>query len=209
MSDTNVYGLYRGLAESREPETDNRVLVLKDLTEALETWDDLKFPASAINPPGTVGVPGRDTGDGCFLFDNVQTEILFCQAQMPHGWDEGTAVHPHVHWAKTTSAAGNVAWLLEYAIADVGGIFPAAFTSLGIKTTTVAGTPDTNEARKHLITALGPIDMTGYKLSCMIKFKLSRIGGDAGDTYAADAKMFEFDVHYLKDATGSTEEFTK
>ena len=41
------------------------------------------------------------------------------------------------------------------------------------------------------------------------KCRVSRIGGDALDTYGADAKLLEFDVHYLVDSLGSGGELIK
>ena len=51
--------------------------------------------------------------------------------------------------------------------------------------------------------------MSGHKLSCIIKWKVSRIGGDGTDTYAADAKLLEVDFHYQIGSIGSGEQFTK
>jgi len=171
-------------------------------------WDDLQFPAAAINPPGLGSDPGYDTTNGGYLFDANSTELLFFQAQMPHGWREGSSIRPHVHWQKTTSAAGNVYWQLDYKKTPIGSVMDGAFTTL-FNTSTVDGTPDNDTANEHLITALGDIDMTGNELSDMLVMKLSRIGGNGADTYGADARLLEFDIHYEIDGFGSGREFIK
>jgi len=171
-------------------------------------WDDLRFPAAAANPPGLASDPDYDTTNGGWLFDAASTEVLFFQVQMPHPWREGTEIHPHVHWQKTTSAAGNVYWQLDYKKAPIAAVMDAAFTTLST-TSTVPGTPDNNTADEHLISAFDWIDMVGNELSDMLLIKLSRIGGDAADTYGADVRLLEFDIHYEIDGFGSGREFIK
>lgn len=71
------------------------------LTGSAIVWEDLKFPASSINPPGGIGGAAVDTADtpfvGTLLFDSIATEICVGQAQMPHAWKEGSFLSPHVH----------------------------------------------------------------------------------------------------------------
>ena len=171
-------------------------------------WDDLRFPAGAANPPGLASDPAFDTTNGGYLFDATGTEVLFFQAQMPHAWKEGSIIRPHVHWQKTTSAAGDVYWQLDYKKAPIGAVMDAAFTTLSVATT-VGGTPDNDLAGEHLISSFGDVDMSGNELSDMLLIKLSRIGGNAADTYGADARLLEFDIHYQRDSAGSGREFIK
>ena len=188
---------------------DDELKRLADLVNVKNVqWDDLRFPASAANPPGLSSDPDYDTTNGGWLFDASSTELLFFQAQMPHAWREGTIIHPHVHWQKTTSAAGDVYWQLDYKKAPIAGVMDAAFTTLSV-TSTVPGTPDNDTANEHLISTFGDLDMAGNELSDMLLFKLSRIGGDAADTYGADVRLLEFDIHYEIDGFGSGREFIK
>lgn len=171
-------------------------------------WDDIRSPATGINPTGPASPPGVDADDGGLLFDAASTEVCSVYVQMPHAWKQGSVIVPHVHWSKTTSASGNVYWRLEYKIANVDGTFPGSWTTANV-TATSPVISDTNTADKHLVSDFGEIDMTGYTASCMLKCRVSRIGGDALDTYGADAKLLEFDVHYLVDSLGSGGEFIK
>lgn len=183
---------------------------LGDLVIHDTRWDDLRFPSQGINPPGAASDPDLSATSGLWLFDAAGTELLMGVAQMPHAWDEGTAISPHVHWQKTTSAAGNVLWRLDYEVVANGDVAAMDFGGGQLDITTpVDGTVDDNTANRVLISSFGEIDMTGYKASCLIFWKLSRIGGDASDTYAADARLVEFDIHYRINSFGSQDLFTK
>ena len=171
-------------------------------------WDDMRMPASAIDPPGTASDPDFDTTNGGWLFAATGTELIFLQVQIPHTWNEGTTLKPHVHWQKTTSAAGNVVWELQYKWAPIAEVMDAAFTTLS-SSTVVPGTPDNNTANEHLITSLGDISATGKQISDMLMMKFSRLGSDAADTYGADSRLLEFDIHYEVSTPGSDQEFIK
>lgn len=173
-------------------------------------WEDLRFPATAVNPPGQASDPDVELTSGLLLFAAAGTELVYVFVQMPHAWKEGSAISPHVHWQKTTSAAGNVLWRLRYKHAPLAGVMDAAWSAPLDITTPVAGTPDTDTADYHMLSSFDPdIDMTGYPISHCILFEVSRIGGDALDTYGADARLLEFDIHYQIDSAGSTQLFTK
>lgn len=169
-------------------------------------WDDLRAPASGINPAGTASPPDEDTTNGGLLFGSVSDEIVAIQIQFPHGWAEGTVIVPHVHWMKTTSASGTVCWKMEYKWAPIGEVMDAAFTSLSV-TSTVDGTPDTDTANKHLISSFGEVSTTGKQISDMMLIRLSRDVSE--DTYGADARLLEFDIHYQINAFGSEHQWER
>lgn len=181
----------------------------KDLEGVGPRWDDLRFPSQGINPPGAAADPDLETTTGLWLFAAAGTETLAGVAQLPHAWKEESTIKPHVHWQKTTSAAGNVLWRLDYEVVANGAVAPMAYGSQIDSASPVSGTPDGDTANEVLITSLGDIDMSGKLISCLILWKLSRIGGDASDTYGADARLLEFDIHYEIDSRGSIQEFTK
>jgi len=187
----------------------NKVVRLRNGYE----WDDLRFPATAINPPGQVSDPDVEATTGLLLFDAAGTELIYALAQMPHSWKEGSEISPHVHWTKTTSAAGNVAWQLRHQILPIGEVGPDEWTDDGIITSPVGGTPDNDTAWEHLISSWPDIPMVDgtskFSLSTCILFEISRVGGNAGDTYAADARLLEFDLHYQINSLGSEVEFVK
>jgi len=172
-------------------------------------WDDLRFPAQAINPPGGASDADVEATTGLLLFAGNGTEVVFGVAQLPHSWREGSAIVPHVHWQKTTSAAGDVLWQRDYEVIANGETAAMDYGSQLQVSSPVAGTPDTDTANNVMISSFGEIDMTGQSVSCMVLWKLSRIGGDEADSYAADARLLEFDIHFQVDSHGSESEFTK
>jgi len=173
-------------------------------------WDDLKTPASAINPPGQASDPDIDTTTfpGTLLFRAGGVEVVGLVVQLPHSYKEGTDLMPHLHWMKTTSAAGDVLWRIRYKVMRIGAVADAAFTTLESSTPS-ANVPDNDTANEHVITPLGTIPGTGLGISDMICIELSRVGNDPADTYAADARLLEFDIHYEQDEPGSRQEFRK
>lgn len=162
-------------------------------------YEDLRFPVTAINPPGAASDPDRDTTDGTLLFDDGSTEIIMGIAQMPHSWKSGT-ICPHVHWQATDGNTGDVLWRLEYQSASIGGDFSGSWTTLD----KLAAAP--GSANTHVMSEFAGINLTGLGLSGIVKWRISRIGGDASDDYGADAKLLEFDFHYEIESVGSGQE---
>ena len=173
-------------------------------------WDDLRFPATAFNPPGEASDPTIDITDGTFLFGPTLQSLLFVVAQFPHDTLLPQVIHPHIHWAKTTSAAGNAAWYYRYKTARIGELI-TSFSANQVSHAVALGDDDT--AQRHLITQLPQIDLEAlnFGLSDTLIIEFGRLGAntDPLDTYGADAKFLEFDIHYKRDLPGSVGEFTK
>jgi hypothetical protein len=163
-------------------------------------WEDLRFPAQGINPPGATSDPDKD-GDGLFLFDATGTEILSGVAQLPHAWAQGTSLHAHVHWSATDGNTGDVAWQLEYKVVPFGEAVPSSWSTLLA----------TGEAKQeHCITEIAEVPVAASAgVSALVLWRLSRAGGNPADTYGSDAKLYEFDFHYQVDAFGSDLEYSK
>ncbi len=175
----------------------------------LPMWEDLRFPAQGINPPGGVADPDVESTTGLLLFASNATETIAGVAQLPHGWKQGSTLKPHVHWTRTTSASGGVQWVLDYELVNNGATAAFTYGSRAETGTVVAGTPDNDTANECLISALGDITTTGIKISGLLLWKLYRDHDHANDTYGADARLIEFDIHYQIDAHGSEQEFIK
>lgn len=167
-------------------------------------WDDLRFPAQGINPLGSAAPPAVDDTvyPGTLLFSSSTENIIAGVAQMPHAWKNGTAVHPHVHWCKTTSAVGGVVWEFRYCLADLTGVF-GAYTDWEVCTYPA---PDSDTANKHAVAAWEFIDMTGKKDSAIMLWQVRRNTGATADNYGAPARLYEFDLHYQTDRLGSVNE---
>jgi hypothetical protein len=167
-------------------------------------WEDLRFPAQAINPPGGVNDADIDTDDGALLFDDNNVEQVLGIAQLPHAWKEGTEIRPHVHYECIDTSTGDVVLNFVYSMAKGNGEFSSIATA--ISTVSMDGVVNT-----HRIAGLADIDMVGYNISTIIKWKIIRQATDAGDTYGSDFKLLEFDIHYQVDKRfpGSPQEYIK
>jgi len=174
-----------------------------------EYWDDLRFP------PGIAGRGGAAPADidatmGYLLFATNQDEDIFVQIQMPHSYKMGTALQAHVHWAKSTSAAGDVCWRISYECADIGETFG---NTLGTTLSMTYEVDDSDTAYKHAYAKVEMADpgFSGVSGMCMARIWRDVSGDGAGcdDDYAADAILYEFDIHYLSDTVGSELETSK
>lgn len=168
-------------------------------------WEDLRAPATSINPPGADSDADIDPADGTLLFASNVTETIAVLLQMPHGWREGSAIRPHLHWSKTTDAAGDVVWQIKYRVFNAGDV-PPDFSDF-VSATSRSEEPGSTQ--KHVIEIFPEIDMTGKSVSCMLSVVLQRDHDAAADDYEADARVWEFDVHYQIDSLGSIQEYTK
>jgi hypothetical protein len=175
-------------------------------------WDDLKIPLNATNR-GSSNQPEwllwrNNSSQGVWLWSfskNVEEELYFVM-QLPHGWKEGSDLHPHVHWTTKTGVTGNAKWALEYTWANVGDPFALPLI-ISANTITVG---DASVAYNHNLTNLPVISGSGKTLSSILVCRFFRDGDDfANDTIENEIQVFEIDFHYQIDSDGSNEEFNK
>lgn len=179
---------------------------LSDLRLTDTCWDDLKAPAAAIYSPGNTGSgPDRDTEDGTLLFASDATELVHMHFQMPHAWKAGSTISPHLHWMKSSDASGGVVWKMRYKWCEIGDTFPA-YSDLD---TAVEKVSAGDLEGIHGLYEFSEITDADKTLSSMIIVELSRVHDATADTYAADAKLLEFDIHYQIDSLGSSDEYVK
>lgn len=165
-------------------------------------WDDLTYPATGINPPGAASDPSRSTADGLLDFSATATNIIAGVSHLPHRKAFNTKINPHLHWYPATTASGNVVWRYEYKVCPVGGAIPVDYTIINL---TVAAPG----ALTHQLTPFGLIDVQDSSLGVILLWRVSRIGGDAADTYPGLARLIEFDIHFWQDSIGSGTEWSK
>jgi hypothetical protein len=167
-------------------------------------WEDLRFPASGINPPGAASDPTVDTTDGRLVFSASAENIVAIQVQMPHAWREGSTIHPHIHWSPTSTNTGNVKWQLKYKVANINEVFPAEWTTI-TALQAGAGVSDTHQ----IVDFEDNLPMPGKTFSCMLLLLISRLGNDAADTYTGTAKLNEIDIHYEINGFGTSNEYSR
>jgi hypothetical protein len=174
-----------------------------------ERWEDLRFPASALNVAGPGGTASRDNNDGTLVFADGANDWVVGLAQVPHSWKEGSTMRPHVHWYSTSTSTGNVELRFEYDIANVDGTFSqdeSANPWTNALTATQAGS---GTARYHHVLSLGDLTMTSCTDSCIIRWRINRDArvSNTNDTFSGDVKMLEFDIHYQVNSRGTVDEF--
>ena len=169
-------------------------------------YEDLRFPATNLTLGASAPTVNGTYGWYEFQGNPTYGDYVFAQVQLPHAWREGSALYPHVHWAKTTSAAGVVNWQLDYRWVKLGEVLDASWTTLASETPSVS---DGNTQYQHALTSLGEITLDGTEqISDMLICKLSRIA-PSGTDYAPAAVLLEFDIHYEVDSFGSEFLYTK
>lgn len=175
-------------------------------TQYHPAWEDLRAPATSLKVGSTA--PSVNTDNGWLEFAHNADAFVFHLFQMPHGWAEQTTLKPHVHWMKTTSAAGEVEWQFSYKWVPIGDVIDTNFTDLTELTPAVS---DGDTAYQHALTAFSDIDATGKTLSDMLVVRLTRLGSSysGANHYTAAAALLEMDIHYLVDTQGSEELYTK
>jgi hypothetical protein len=184
-------------------EADGTLLMIGDA----RVWNDFVVPGTAaragsVNPPAFVefrdGIYTLAFGGGNSKFDQV-----FLAIQMPHDWDEGTQIEPHIHWAPAavTTATDQVNWNFEYVWQNHESVFPSSSTKINNIL------DDVGVAYRHNITSFGLIDATGMTISSILMCRLWR-NGDT-DSYNNDAFLLSFDIHYQTNTIGSREQYTK
>lgn len=177
----------------------NKVIIGEGLVYDTEFWDDEKYPATAINPPGVVSDPTfDDTNIGWSYTVNDQLIII---AQMPHKWKEGSAINPHVHYKQTSSAP--VGWRMVYRTYNNNALVPETFNNLDMDV--VEFTYPGAGTFAQIQQANGFLDMTGNKISSFLEIKLQRIA----DSAPTNVTLTEFDIHYQIDSVGSILEYIK
>ena len=177
-------------------------------------WNDFLMPG--VNLPRTAAnAPAIATFQDnikALAFQNAgnQPRETWSLIHILHDYRTGTKIFPHIHWSHNNATpSGDVKWQIEYSVAKghSGGAFPAATTISLIQT---AGAQYTH----HIIETStdDAIAATNVEPDTVIMFRLFRDSGDDADTFADDAFLLFFDIHFQSDLTLTNEKvrpFTK
>lgn len=185
-----------------------------DLLEGLDNqpkstyvWDDWSFNVNNLRVNPSTSKPDFDQDEIAYLFDDSTTETVIGSGISSHQFklgEEGMTWRPHVHWIQ--KAAGTVKWELQYRMTPANTLESGSWVTLNSTTDEFAYT----SGSLHQITIFPYIDASSFNSTAFIfDFKLSRLGGDAGDTYSGDAFFKSFDIHVPIDQLGSRQEFIK
>ena len=174
------------------------------MTLLTPVWDDLRFPAQAINPAGAAVPPTVSNTTGMLEFAGGSTDNTIAgQAQMPHNWKYGTSIDPHIHTLFTTAAANvSAEWRLEYNVFPLGSASTTAYGSYTTLPLLVVKNPNDNKVVVY--SEFNQIPMVGCIGSTTILWRLTRVASDTvNDTDSNAVALTEIDFHYQIDKLGS------
>lgn len=203
-------------------------------------WDDVRVTADMVTlgelqhtrPPGQVRLYsnssrspsysgiwgyGFDHGkDGCGLFQNAYFNV-----QLPHSYEEGTPIEPHVHVRLIPggdAAAGQKLLLeFEYVWVNVGEDAPSDTVIIPVN----HRVSEEDLVGGNTLISFGSIEKADARISSMLSCRFSRITIEEGwedywtprglenDDFAGMMVLLEFDFHIRKDTSGSRELYTK
>lgn len=169
-------------------------------------WDDLRFPASAINPAGAASPMTYDvTNLGFTAANGAGDTYIAVIGQMPHSWKMGSNIHPHIHWLPSNTNIGVVNFTIEYKWTNIGEVESSTWTTLSMLV------PGNGTANMSMLSEWdsGGMNGTGKTLSSTISMKISRRETSASDNFTGNVLIKEFDIHYEMDSLGSASELGK
>jgi hypothetical protein len=174
-------------------------------TLSTPVWDDLRFPSNAINPPGSVSAPTRNSTTALLEFSGNSDNIIAGIAQMPHSWLNGTDVHPHLHLRFPTANNLTSRWQFEYDLADLTTDFTNSYGTYTLLGTVSAVNP--NNTHQEVLVSFGSLPMVGFTESTLIAWRITRLANsDPLDNDPSDIVLLEFDIHFEVYRLGSPSE---
>jgi len=173
--------------------TPSNLVVKGNFTLATAVEDDLFFPTNVMRVAGAKQ-PEQDLYT--LNFDDTTEEEVYITFQLPHARKIGSDMEPHFHWETEDNTAGNVVWCMEFSNANIGGNFSTFQTRCVIS----ASTENNNI---HIMSPEIYIPNVTLGASAMGKIRLYRDSTNISDTYGADAKLIQFDIHIKIDKLGA------
>jgi len=180
-----------------------------------QRWDDLyAYIDQGTGPAQLTYEAYRNTGFYMRFFRHNQDDAIFMTYQLPHMWDVGTAVYPHMHYIAMASGSGNVVFDYAYSWVNVHSVLPAAN---GWISGSVSASLNPSHQYQQSALTFGEMLPDGNHESSIIVFKVERRGStNASDTYsaskdhgtaAANVGVLFFDLHYQKIKAGTVTQF--
>lgn len=171
-------------------------------------WNDVNIGGLSLGGPA-VGRPvtqellaAGGVSTGIYTLGFAVNENGSGVLEIPHGYQEGSAILCHVHWSGNTAPSGTdaVAWSWTVTIVGNNAVIPAA-TTLSVETAY-------STAYERVTSGFPPIDGTGLHMGDQLAFTLKRIPA-TGDAYAGTALLLTAGCHFAQDTVGSRGELTK
>jgi hypothetical protein len=174
-------------------ESNGTLLMVGDAT----VWDDVRISIMLRGSGGTSPVFTQIQGNlYAYKFSGTALNEIFFEVQMPHAWNEGTTIYPHVHWVSNGTATSAVTWGLDYEWANLYDTFSGTTSNISASTPAIGN-------KTHNITDLSASGITesDKRISSMIMCRLYREGNT--DANNDDCFLLAFDIHYEVNTLGS------
>jgi hypothetical protein len=160
-------------------------------------WDDLMFPFQT----GTTGggsYPSFVADSGYYDFSAVDTTgpskcVMYMTVQMPHDWNEGDSIYPHVHYKHETGVGTPKFWMKYKWVNLAAAITPVSWNWYKMESTT--GTTDKTHQMSYKTKGLVA---TGKTISSLLICQIY-----LGPTSPTGVKAYQFDIHYSRNSLGS------
>ncbi len=147
----------------------------------------------------------RDTPFKFASFRDAQNDELHMVYQMPHSWDPGTQVRPHIHVIPLAAATGTVVlegqylWVATFAEATAN----TTWTTFRVEHDILAA-----EVNKlDIISLFQSTAPAAVSESGLLLVYLKRSGSDGADDYAGNLAVASIDCHVQQVKIGTIPEF--
>jgi hypothetical protein len=172
-------------------------------------WEDQQLIVAATGS-GSTPAP-RNAYRGALELYELQpggTDQIGGSLELTHGYQEGTPLVLHVHWAtnSTNAAGGDIVWSYEYSLANPTDGSAETYAGFANVTETV---PAGN--RQYLTKSfdIATIANASGAVSSLFCFNLKRIGSDGADTYPVSVFLKAVSLHLKLDTIGSNGQNSK
>ena len=170
--------------------------------------DGLRTTVGVTAPTDETGFRGNANFLARNFVHNQADEVQF-DVQLPHAWNAGSEISPHVHfspWITGTASVQAARFILEYYWANINDTFPANSSSFAMEYTWTG-----SSQWKHLLAEhTGTVELVDVakNMSSIMKARLYRDNTIANNLQGKVTFLY-FDIHYQVDGFGSADEYTK
>lgn len=125
-------------------------------------WDDLRIVGSARTTGSNAAALAEVNGTGIYAWRFTTGKELFFGCQLPHRYQIGAPLKPHVHWLADTTETYTGTWTLDYLWAN-----PTQVTPISNKITLTGAISGAKTALVPQLTEINSAAMNqAYGISC-------------------------------------------
>ena len=174
-------------------------------------WRDELGDALSLRSTGT-GV-SQNNSENVVEFTNsavASNDYLYLNVQLNHDKDLTASIYPHIHFFQANNNAPN--FILYYRWQINGGAKVTSWSPLKCNTLAFTYTSGTLNQIAYSLPIAVPV---GTSLSDILQFRIARDTANVStlfsgaDPYTGTVGIMAFDVHFMINSLGSTDEFSK